>query len=340
MTTETAAPAAAVTTPDEFDKAFGEAITAIDTETAAEAKPAAATEAAPAAAATTTVPAVAPATTEGGTTTTPVPATTEGGTATSEAPAAPATGTEAAPAAAAAAAPAADARQLADEAARRVADEKTQRETQEKADRDAAEAREIKDPVLSAEDAAQFESFRKEWPDVAKAVEKMSAHATAQLEAKFARSLVAIVEKVYGDIAPLAQSVSSVEGTSFRSSVLEKHSDYDTVFPKLEGWIAAQPPYLAQAYKRVYDEGNVQEVVDLVSRYKTSSGVQPQSPTTVPAPAASTPAAPAAPAASPATQAAAAALAPVTSKRSTPTKQGEDPNDFDGAFASAVADMK
>jgi hypothetical protein len=330
MTTETAAPAAAVTTPDEFDKAFGEAITAIDTETAAEAKPAAATEAAPAAAATTTVPAVAPATTEGGTTTTPVPATTEGGTATSEAPAAPATGTEAAPAAAAAA-PAADARQLADEAARRVADEKTQRETQEKADRDAAEAREIKDPVLSAEDVAQFESFRKEWPDVAKAVEKMSAHATAQLEAKFARSLVAIVEKVYGDIAPLAQSVSSVEGTSFRSSVLEKHSDYDTVFPKLEGWIAAQPPYLAQAYKRVYDEGNVQEVVDLVSRYKTSSGVQPQSPTTVPAPAASTPAA---------TQAAAAALAPVTSKRSTPTKQGEDPNDFDGAFASAVADMK
>lgn len=317
---------------DDFDKAFGEAITALDktdspvTEPVAAVVPAEpikpATAAEPVAA---VVPAVVPVKSAVAAAETAVPAAeTVAETAV----------------AATAVADSVTARQLAEEAARKLADEKTQREATEKSERDAAEAREIKDPVLSAEDTTMFDSFRKDWPDVAKAVEKMVAHNAGMLEAKYARSLVAIVGKIYDDMGPLAQSIGTVEANSFRTVVLEKHSDYDTVFPQLEGWIGKQPPYLAQAYKRVYDEGNVQEVCDLVTRFKTESGVQPQQPGTSAVTAPTTPAAASVKPVTPANQAAAAALAPVTTKRTTPTKTGEDPNDFDGAFASAVAEMK
>jgi hypothetical protein len=125
-----------------------------------------------------------------------------------------------------------------------------------------------------------------------------------------------------------------VEQNSFRAFVLDKHKDFDAVKPGLTAWIDTQPPYLRDAFKRVHDEGTAEEVVDLVTRFKSMTGVKPevpnpspQSPTPTPAPAA-TPTPP---------NPKAEALAPVVTKRTTPTPKGEDLTDFDGAFAEAAS---
>jgi hypothetical protein len=234
------------------------------------------------------------------------------------------------------------ARKLAEEAAAKVAADAAAKAAADKAaadkaeaDRKATEATEIKDPVLSDEHTKALADFEKEWPDVAKAVKVQQAHVVAGLEARFARALTAIVQKIYDDIGPMAQTSANVEANLFRTQVLEAHKDYDAIYPQLPAWIEKQPAYLVDAYKRVYNEGSVQEVSDLVHRYKESNGIGAQTP--------GTPAAPAKPADQQSAAAKAAAakkaseLAPVAAKRTTPAPQSQDPNDFDGAFAEAAA---
>lgn len=226
-----------------------------------------------------------------------------------------------------------DQRQLAEEAARRVAEETAARQAAEKTARETAEANEIKDPVLTEDQNKIIASFEKEWPDVAAAFKVQSAHQVAALEARFARALTAIVGKVYADIAPLATSINEVGVNSFREQILKAHPDYDVAYPQLEGWIAKQPAYLTEAYKRVYNEGNVQEVSDLVSRFKEANGTQPK-PQGSPAPAATIPATPTKEQVAAKTRA--GELAPVTGKRTAPNATVEDANDYDGAFAAAL----
>lgn len=234
-------------------------------------------------------------------------------------------------------APAPDPRQLAEEAARRVAEETAARQTAEKTAREQAEAREIKDPVLTEEQNQVIASFEKEWPDVAAAMKIRNEHQIASLETRFARALTSIVGKLYEDIAPLATSIANVEGNSFREQVLKAHADYDTIYPQLEGWIAKQPAYLTEAFKRVYNEGNVQEVSDLVNRFKEANGTQPK-PQGSPTPASPIPAVPTKEQVAAKTKA--GELAPVSGQRTAPNPLVEDANDFEGAFLQALAANK
>lgn len=169
-------------------------------------------------------------------------------------------------------------------------------------------------------------------PEVADAIERRERFIREDLEARFSRTLYKVLHKVYSDMAPIAQSASRVEQNSFRSFVLEKHRDFDTVKPGLAAWIDTQPSYLRDTFKRVHDEGTAEEVVDLVTRFKAATGVKPEVPS--PSPQSPTPATAATPTP---TNPKAEALAPVTSKRTTPQPKGEDHEDYEGAFAEAVS---
>ena len=188
--------------------------------------------------------------------------------------------------------------------------------------------RDIPDPVLAPADDAKIKAFEKEWPDLVEPVRLQVEHATKLIEARFARLVSSVVQNIYSDMAPMAQSFTKIETTSHRAGVLAVHPDYDTVLPKLEPWISQQPAYLASAMKSVYDAGNTDEIIDLVNRYKSANGLQPQalSPPAGPTPAA-TP--------DPKIVARAAELAPVKATRSAPQPAGVDPNDFNSAFAEA-----
>jgi hypothetical protein len=234
------------------------------------------------------------------------------------------------------------ARKLAEDAARKLADETAAKAAADKAtaekaeaDRKAAEAAEIKDPVLTEDQTKALVAFEKEWPDIAQAVKTQQTHAVAALEARFARALTTIVQKIYDDIGPMAQTVTNVEANTYRSEVLKAHPDYDAVAPLLPAWIEKQPPYLVEAYKKVYDGGSIKEFTDLVKQYKVSNGIETQTLETPPALIKPTDQQTAAAKAAAAKKA--AELAPVSGKRTTPAPQSQDPNDFDGAFAEAAA---
>ncbi len=192
-------------------------------------------------------------------------------------------------------------------------------------DHAAPPAAEFPDPVLSAEDKALIETYEGEWPDVAAAHKKLVAHEMALVEAKFARALSAIVARVYGDMTPVVESYSAAEQTAFRKSVLDVHTDFDTILPSLKPWIDQQPGYLRAAMTRVYDEGTAEEVIDLARRYKEANGVKPQVPDPTPLE----------PKASPQ----ASALMPVPGKRSVASTKGADPDDYDQAFAEAIQNL-
>ena len=194
---------------------------------------------------------------------------------------------------------------------------------------DAALLEQIPDPVLDPEVEAKLAAFRKDWPDIAEAVDAQSAHAQAQMEARVARLVASVVQGVYADIAPMAKTYATTEASAFRTAVLDKHNDYDVVFPKLEPWIKSQPAYLQAGMLHAYNAGSAEDVIDLVTRYKAAAGVMPQ----VPEPPAGNPSGGSQ---SVSAAAKAAELAPVQGKRTAPKPAGEDPNDFDSAFAQAA----
>jgi len=188
----------------------------------------------------------------------------------------------------------------------------------------------IPDPVLDPEVEAKLTSFRKDWPDIAEAMDLQNAHAQAAMEARVARLVASVVQSVYADIAPMAKTYATTEASTFRGAVLSKHADYDAVYPSLEPWINSQPAYLRAGMLEAYNAGSAEDVIDLVTRYKAEAGVTPQ----VLEPAAVQPSGGA-----PGSKAAAKAaeLLPVQAKRTAPKPTGEDPNDFDGAFEQAAA---
>ena len=187
----------------------------------------------------------------------------------------------------------------------------------------------IPDPVMDPDVQAKLDSFRNDWPDIAEAVDAHTAHVQAQMEARVARLVASVVQSVYADIAPMAKTYANTEANSFRATVLDKHSDYDSVFPQLEPWIKSQPAYLQSGMLQAYNAGSAEDIIDLVSRYKSAAGVMPQVPEPTAEPLSG---------GSPSVSAAAKAmeLAPVQGKRTAPKPAGEDPNDFDSAFAQAA----
>lgn len=183
---------------------------------------------------------------------------------------------------------------------------------------------EIPDPVLSAEDKAALEQFAKDWPDHAAALEKREKFLQEMMEARFTKATMAVVQKLYEDFAPFAETAATMSRKTFRDYVLEKHKDFDEVKPKLATWIAAQPVYLREAYQRVYNDGTAEEVADLTQRFKDATGAKPQTPPTTAQPKPT------------ANDDTAAALAPVQGRRAKPEPQGPDMTDFDTAFDEAA----
>jgi hypothetical protein len=186
------------------------------------------------------------------------------------------------------------------------------------------------DPQFTEDEQKTLTEFEKNWDEIAPAFNIKLKNAVAAVEAKAARTIAKVVQNIYADFTPLINSHLKSEATSFRGEVLKAHDDYDTVYPKLDGWIKTHPAYLQSGLLKAYNEGTAEEVIDLVSRYKQAIGVKPQAA----APAASKQDEPKKPAA-----ASAAALAPVDTQRTAPKPSGADPEDYDSAFDEAAASL-
>lgn len=171
-------------------------------------------------------------------------------------------------------------------------------------------------PMFTPEEEKQLQEYQKDWPDVYKAE-------LIQRRAEYKE----LAGYIFGQVAPyITQLEDNYRRLAERTHLSDLHTaveDYDDIRDKVVQWAQNQPPYLRAAYNHVIEQGTVDEVSDLISRYRTETGAR-LAPATTPKKETELP---------PATKQAAASLAPVSSKRSA-VPRAVDPQDFESAFAS------
>lgn len=239
-----------------------------------------------------------------------------------------AAGTKAEPPAAAPPAAPAQAPATADDIVKGLADLLKGQPAAEAAPAPAAEPEQA--PLYSQDEVNVLADYEKNWPDVAQA-ETLKRRAEYHDMMKF----------VFGEVAkytqPLFDQMRLMGNTIHLGELRQSVPDYsDALEADVAQWIDTQPTYLQAPMKQVMQQGTSDEVADLIGRYRAATGTA-QAPA---AAAASVPAAPAKPAKtelSSAAKQAAESLAPVSGDRSQ-VPQGEDPQDFQTAFARYAAD--
>lgn len=183
-------------------------------------------------------------------------------------------------------------------------------------------------PLYNDEETAFLGEYDKEWGDVVKGE-------ALKRRAEYKELLNYVFTQVANFVKPIQDMTDSLATRTHLTDIETKIPDYsDALREEVTTWVKTQPAYLQTAYNQVINEGTVDEVKDLVDRYRGATGK----------------AAPAAAAAEPKpagkdnelsgdAKKAAAALAPVESKRSGIQAPG-DPADFDDAWKQAAELLK
>ena len=169
---------------------------------------------------------------------------------------------------------------------------------------------------LTAEEAEAVNAFVTEFPQVA-AAHQIIARRQLEATANYILSEVAAV------VQPMLQRLELLGQRTHLGDLEAVVPDYGDVRQQVIDWVATQPPYLRTAYDSVIQQGSVDEVKDLIDRFRAATGKVVTPPAGATKPATELPTA---------AKKAATALAQVSSKRSTTT--ASTPSDFDGAFES------
>ena len=186
-------------------------------------------------------------------------------------------------------------------------------------------------PIYTADELKILSDYADNWPDVAQAE-------ALKRRAEYHDLMKYVFSEVVAFVSPHIDAVRQITNTLHTGEVKSLVPDYT---PNLENevatWVETQPSYLQSGMKQVMQGGTSEEVADLIGRYRAATGAAP-------APAAPAATAPVIPAQAPKAELsktakqAAASLAPVSGDR-TQVPQGEDPQDFDTAFAKYAATM-
>ena len=192
-------------------------------------------------------------------------------------------------------------------------------------------------PIFTAEEAAELETLKADWPDLVKLFSLMGR----QLQVDTLKYAFNEVGKV---ISPLQESVNTYTTNDHMAAIYEAHEDYDQVYKPVMDWIEKQPSFLKAAYQNVVKQGTADDVNTMIQRFKDETkwaapaqgaqGVGGSRPTT-PAAAASTPPQQQT-GLSEAAKKAAQAMGAVGTKRGAPSN-AVDPSDFDSAWDEAIS---
>lgn len=186
-------------------------------------------------------------------------------------------------------------------------------------------------PIYTDDEKAHIEKSRKDWEDVHRAEELIRRAEYVHLT----NHIFGEIQKVYG---PLLEYIEARTPRDQYQDIKGLVPDYDQVRDQAVKWALEQPSLVKTAYERVIKEGSPEEVRDLITIWRQSTGYKaPAAPAadgkTAAGGMAAAPGTPAAqPPVDPKAAAAAASLRVVDSKRSEQTA-GPDTTDFAGAFA-------
>ena len=180
--------------------------------------------------------------------------------------------------------------------------------------------------LYTQEELTTLETFEKDWPDAAKALQLIMRGASTVQSAQMMQQMAAT-------LAPALQNMETVQVDHQLNALRQAIPDYDAIRDESIQWATTDkkiPPLLRDTYNRVIAQGTPSDVKWLVEEWRTATG---KSVSTT-----STPATIAKPAneLSEAAKQAAASLAPVVSKR-TAVVSAAIPSDFDGAFEHFAA---
>jgi len=172
--------------------------------------------------------------------------------------------------------------------------------------------------IYTTDEKEFLQTYAKDWQDVVKGealVRKQEYH----------HLLNYVFKEVSEQLKPMLETLGTLSERTHLSDLKSEVSDYSDIRDKVIEWADKQPPYLRNAYDHVIKQGTVEEVKDLIERYRKDIGGVVVTPKVQAKPTAKTEL-------SEATKQAAATLAPVSSKRSTVTVSTLDADDFDSAF--------
>jgi hypothetical protein len=181
--------------------------------------------------------------------------------------------------------------------------------------------------VYTPEEQTRLAKYDEDWKEVAECE-------ALKRRAEYQQLLAHVFTQVANYVKPIQETAEAVAQRTFIADVTGAVPDYsDKLRADVIAWVKTQPTYLQVAYNHVIEEGTVDEVKDLVGRFRQSTGK-------VPGAGAPTPSKGAAKGNELSDEAkqAAAALAPVDSKRSG-VQQPSDPSNFDDAWKEAAAGL-
>ena len=171
--------------------------------------------------------------------------------------------------------------------------------------------------IYTPEEQETLEAYQKDWPEVAKAESLVR-------RAEYRAMLTYVFDQVGKELQPMMETVATLSERTQLTDLRSNITDYDTVRDDVVTWVDTQPSYLQDAYKRVMQSGTVDEVSDLVQRYRKDTGVVVGTTSTTEKKGTELPTT---------TKKAAASLAPVSSKRSVVPADDDVEEDYDSAFA-------
>lgn len=178
-------------------------------------------------------------------------------------------------------------------------------------------------PTYNDEETQFLTKYEEDWGDVSK-VEALKRRAEYQ------QLLGYVFQQVADYLKPFKEMTEALAERTHYQDVTTAVPDYsDKLREDVTTWVKAQPGYLQDAYNQVITSGTVEEVKDLVDRYRAATGQAAPAATQKPASKDNE--------LSDEAKKAAAALAPVESKRSGVQQPG-DPSNFDDAWKQFATD--
>lgn len=194
--------------------------------------------------------------------------------------------------------------------------------------------------VYTEEEEAFLAQYDQDWKEVARGESlKRRAEYAAVVQHVFSE-----IARVYGPLIQRGSTAADLVGeTAALNVIYATHEDYDdAMYSAVNEWVDKKLTGTRQKVaKAIIEAGEPEEVVELITEFKTATGRTNKSKVTAEEgvkPAAAAPAAPVAPVTEISSKAkqAAKAMSVVDSKRTAPLQSAADPDDFDSAWAEAV----
>ena len=189
-------------------------------------------------------------------------------------------------------------------------------------------------PLYTTDEAAVLAAYEESWSEISRG-ETLKRRSEYQ---QLVNHIFSEVARVYGPLVEQgARAAETVAETTTLAAIRSVHTDYDDpMYDAVVAWADGLAGYRKKFAQQVINEGEPQDVVDLITEFKSATGrSKPKVVAGGAAPAPVTPATPAVTELSATAKKAAKALGVVESKRSAAIP-GTDPDDFDSAWEEAV----